>query len=504
MRGGTSARLTMCAGCSKPFNARAPAIHCCHFRRSGFPFQDGGPHARSCGVSYHARCVRAGEPFRTRLADLKGLTLPHQVPMPHFICEACQVRAELGRELHRSVPDLCLLMLERMRLIDGMNFWAKTTLTKYGPYVRYLDRFGKHFGVRPLQPSSLVAPPRSPAVSLQWAELYYSLRTKKGKDGESHRIGYNTTRQIKSAASVYYIFDMLNAFPRQVLRDRSGRGLIHEYVSPCAEMSMTFAAKGMSRRMGTATEKSWAISHVHVAYIDQSLERAYHAAPLNSDLQHEIAVAAFTNLIAYLGWLRGGEIFNATDDDLVVTLPRDGPSRGLPPGIGAVEFTLLPETKSDPTLVADVVTAFTTMSGLSPGKWGLRLKSFPSAVPGRLFSTLITPVWSSRHFRCQFAIPLLEEMRRGGEPTLRAFSNRPGHRLQDKIYSLHTWRRAGRSVVSRLPRHNEPNPPGRRKASVWEVYEHGRWSQSVGSENMPQRYNQWDLADRLVITLFCT
>jgi hypothetical protein len=95
-------------------------------------------------------------------------------------------------------------------------------------------------------------------------------------------------------------------------------------------------------------------------------------------------------------------------------------------------------------------------------------------------------------------------MRRDGEPTLCTFSNKPGNRLQDKITSMHTWRQAGRSAVSRLPRHNEPNPPGRRKASSWEVYEHGCWALNVTSENMPQRYNQWALADRLVITLFCT
>ena len=423
--------------------------------------------------------------------------------MPHFICEACQVRSELGRELHRSIPDLCLLMLERMRMIDCLSFWAKGTLMKYGTHLRYLQRFGKHFGVRPLQPSKLLAPPSSPAVSLQWAELYYSLRSKRGKDGEIHRIGFNTLRQIKSAASLYYILDMQNAFPRQVLRDRQGRGLIHEYVSPCTEMNMTFAAKGMSRRLGTATEKSWAISHVHVSYIDQQLEKAFHRTN-DPDSQHEIVVAAFANLLAYLGWLRGGEIFDGNQDDLVLTLPADGPSRGLPPGVGAVEYTLLPETKSDPTIIADVVIAFSTMSGLMPGKWALRLRSFQSAIPGKLFSTRHTPVWTSHHFRHQFAIPLLEQMRLKGEPTLRAFSNQPGHRLKDKIYSMHSWRRAGRSVVSRLPRHDEPNPPSRRKASNDEVYEHGRWAQKVSSENMPQRYNQWELADRLVITLFCT
>jgi hypothetical protein len=326
---------------------------------------------------------------------------------------------------------------------------------------------------------------------------------KKGKDGETHRIGFGTTRQIKSAASMYYVLDMQDTLPRQVLLDRSGRGLVHAYVSPCAEASMTFAAGGMYRRLGTASQKSWAISHVHVAYIDRALELAYQEAP-TPELRHETAIAAFTNLIAYLGWLRGGEVFEAEEEDLVVTRPHDGPTKDLPPGVGAVEYSLLAETKSNPTLVADVVVAFTTMSGLSLSKWALRVQSFKPKIIGTLFSTQITAVWTSRHFREKFAIPLLEQMRREGEPTLQAFSNKLGNRLQDRIFSMHTWRRAGRSTVSHLPRHNEPNPPGRRKVSEWEVYEHGRWALSISSENMPQRYNQWALADCLAITLFCT
>ena len=223
MNTGTKTRQNTCVGCSEPFTKRAPAVHCCHFRTSGFPFENSRLHAIPCGVSYHASCVRVGEPFRTRLADSKGLTLFHQLPMPHFVCEACQVRAELGRELHRLVPDLCLLMLERMRMIDTLNLWAKNTVKKYGTSLRYLQRFGNHFGVRPLQPSALVAPPCSPAVSLQWALLYYSLRTKKGKDGEIYRIGFGTTRHIKSAASMYYTLDMqdksLDKFSATVLEE---------------------------------------------------------------------------------------------------------------------------------------------------------------------------------------------------------------------------------------------------------------------------------------------
>ena len=71
------------------------------------------------------------------------------------------------------------------------------------------------------------------------------------------------------------------------------------------------------------------------------------------------------------------------------------------------------------------------------------------------------------------------------------------------MYSLHSWRRAGRSRVSRPPRHNEPNPPGTRVATKIEVYEHGRWRCKGSSEDMPAHYNHWDLPDRLAISLLC-
>ena len=81
------------------------------------------------------------------------------------------------------------------------------------------------------------------------------------------------------------------------------------------------------------------------------------------------------------------------------------------------------ETKSDPTIIADVVLPFSTMLGLSPGKWALQLLSFESAIFGKLFSTRRTPVWTSHHFRHQFDIPLLKQMHHKGERTLQSFSN---------------------------------------------------------------------------------
>jgi hypothetical protein len=451
-----------------------------------------------CGVAYHRDCVRAGPPFVTRLEKNKGLFLPF-VKRPHFVCELCTVRAELGRELQRTDRDIQLLMFERMRMIDSLNWWQHNTLKQYSPHLKYLERFGSHYGVGTLVGSPLKRPPVSPSTPIMWALLNYSLRSNK----EGERIKHNTVRAIKSAASIYYTLDMQMAFPRQVLRDSQRRGQVMERVSPTDEIGTTFCAKGMARRMGTETKPSWAISHVHIAYMDRCLDEAYSKATTDND-RHELACAGSSNLMAYLGWLRSGELFGGDRKDLTLTRPEQGPTRGLPPGVGAVEYNLCEETKSDPTRTADVIIAWETLSGLSLGKWLERLVQFEPHDGTSLFSTPTQPVWTSRYFREEYAWPLLEQMRREGEPTLKCFSLKAKKGIRDKIYSLHSWRRAGRSRVSRRPRHNEPNPPGTRLATSHEVYEHGRWEKLGKSEDMPAHYNQWELPDRIAVTLFCT
>jgi hypothetical protein len=79
-----------------------------------------------------------------------------------------------------------------------------------------------------------------------------------------------------------------------------------------------------------------------------------------------------------MSWLHGGEVFGIKESDVNITEPQIGPTQGLPPGIGAIKFQLLlPETKLDATLTADVVIAFTTLLlGLSLGTWLGRLSLF--------------------------------------------------------------------------------------------------------------------------------
>jgi hypothetical protein len=73
-----------------------PAIHYCLFRHDGFPRNDHSPQqATACGVAYHHNCVQVGEPFKTRLPEGMGLVLPWEIPLPHYICELCNVRTQL-------------------------------------------------------------------------------------------------------------------------------------------------------------------------------------------------------------------------------------------------------------------------------------------------------------------------------------------------------------------------------------------------------------------------
>ena len=488
-----------CAGCAKGWSTSNPAVHRCDFRLHGFPWAQGDGSARPCGVAYHATCVQAGAPFRTRLPNHKGLVYPHgRHSTAHFICEVCQVRAMLNRELRPTSVDVALLMLERMRMIDVGHSWATGTLAKYGNSLARLQRFSDWSGVPTLVPTVLLRPPVSPGVSIMWAQLQHSVQpTAKGVT-----VTYGVARRLRSAASAYYQNDLAAAHPHQATLEM-GRVRISRLISPTDSLHFTMQAKGMARRMGTASKPSWALSHVHVAYINTALDTAFLLSN-ELDVRHELAVAACVNLWAYLGWLRGGETFGLKREDVAVISPSEGPTVGLPSGVGVVTGTLLEETKSDPTRAADIVIAYRCLSGLSLGIWMERLLLFPVVDPVLLFSTKQKPVWTSLYFRETFAWPLLEQQRLSGEPTLRAFSLLPGHRIRDKIYGMHSWRRGGRSRVSRSLRTGELPILGRRKATDTEIVEHGRWRRrDKGGEDMPTHYNQWDVVDRASITTFC-
>jgi hypothetical protein len=87
-------------------------------------------------------------------------------------------------------------------------------------------------------------------------------------------------------------------------------------------------------------------------------------------------------------------------------------------------------------------------------------------------------------------------MQAEGDPFLQAFTHVRGNRIEDKYYSFGTYRRGGRSSCTKCNN-------GTAQATPDEVYEHGRWHRHIAKENMPTRYNEYGLDDRLNITLFC-
>lgn len=380
-------------------------------------------------------------------------------------------------------------------MIDVVSNWRQTTLGQYGRVLRHLARFEAWSGVPTLVPTPLERPPTGASFGLMYAQLQSTI-PKPGRKG----IKYSTSRMMRSAASMWYNLDFQQCFPEQAIRDQNQRCYLTTRSVPTDALALTFLNAGMARRMGDTSEPSNALVHEHIEYIDRRLEELYRAAPTLA-LQQELATAATANLLAWLAWLRGGELFGIGRDDVTVTPPALGPTIGLPANCGAIQARLAPETKSNPTRTADVVVAYRCGSGLSLGKWMSRLLSFPG---GRsLFSTPNRTTWNSSYFRHTYVFPLLEELRVSGAASLRRYTNQEGHRIQDKMWSMHSYRRGGLSQVSRNRREYEEVAPGWRVATSNEIHEHGRWRTRYQSEAMSVHYREWELVDRVMITMLC-
>jgi len=381
-----------------------------------------------------------------------------------------------------------------MRQIDTMNEWAEGTLQKYGGKLQRIRRFEEEFGVVALKPSYLLIPPDTPAIPLIWAQLLYSVQ--KGKK-EGSQINFDTARSLRSAASFFYQWNMQTAFPGQAMRDQR-RNLIVPYALPTDEMVYTLQNGGMARRMGREPQQSWALQFRHIRFINNMLEQMWQGTR-DPQVRQEIAAAGTANLNLWFGMFRGGENFAIRRQDVEVVRPLDGPTVGLPSGVGYVGIRLSEETKSSPHRVADVVISYISWSGLSLGKWMDRLLSFPSADGVHLFSTPQKDLWDSGYLRRVYIWPLLELMRLQGEPSLKAFTDEEGSRIRDKVYSGHSWRR-GFSSFCRKKR-----PENKRAATKEELDLQGRWKpEQRRGGSMQNLYNtDLDLEARLAITALC-
>ena len=467
----------------------------CTFAEQGFRFESGRK-CLPCGTWYHPECLEVGPPFESRHPSGKGLCFPRTAEasmFPNYTCEACQVRAILGRELRHTSSDGVLLMLERMRMLDSMHRLAEGSQETYKYRLRRVRRFEGMYGVEILTPTKLSKPPVTKAIPLMWTQLEYTLQP--GKKPET-RIKFSSARGLRSACSSYYQWD---AFMCEHTSENQEGILLDQRVIPTEELRYTFMSKGMQRRMGTNSKQAQAMQYQHVKFLDEQYERSF-AGTTDPAQQQEIAAAATANLLFWLGWLRGGERFGLLRQDVEVIRPEEGPQHGLYFGNGYIRVLLLPETKSSPGVQADVVISYHCWSGLCLGVWLETLLSFPGEPDSPLFSTPAKTKWDSRYFRSRHVWPYLEVMRAMGEPSLQNCSDEEGQRIADRFYSIHSYRRGTDSFVQKFR-----SGIHLRKATTDEMYEHARWRKRAkgSTEDMHIHYREWPLHERLHITQQC-
>lgn len=493
--------MKFCSGCDRA-TAGYLKTHVCVFASTGFILD--GVSYPPCGTLYHEGCIRVGEPFTSRLPDGKGLSYPSVLWGMPFICELCSVQANLGRLLRvDNLRDLGLLSLERMRMIDLANYWAKQTMEKNTRAIRAYSSFLRDFDLPPLLTHSVAHPPVDFSITLAWCMLHksiqYSPRAK-----ENNRVGFNTLRVLRSGAAAYMAFSRAVFEPSHILRENK-RVFGHSFLSFTDNVASQFFNKGMSVRLGTKVTPSKVLLSRHIHWNQTYRLRLLRSGCLSPLEEYILIAAQVVELLGWLGWLRSGECFALAREDFLLIRPEDGERAGLPPNVGAVQLSLLPETKSNRTSTADVVIAWRTSSGLLLGDWVHLLLVRMDALGWtagfcRPFRDPRNGVpWTSRYYRHELLFPLLRLQRAEGDPFLQQFDDSvPGQRFADKFTMFHLLRRGGRTHVTRK------RPGCLRKAEPLEVYAHARWRLvNKGNEKIDVHYIEPNLEDRIYLTLLC-
>ena len=471
------------------------ARHARCFATSGF--EQGGRHYLPRGAACHLGRVKVGEPFRTRLASGKGLSFPSIDIVPNFICEACAARAVLGRELRSAAEDRALLALERARIIDQACAWGPKTLMSYQSHLRRIRRLETKHEVTSLVATPLTRPPAAPAAPLTWAQQQRALEApRKTRATTGERVQRSTSRSLRSAASQRNAWDLQLARPGRAIRDGQRRGHLTERCLPAGELGYSLASAGAARRMGDSSKPSVALSISQALKISGCLGQAWEQ-PLTLERRRGVAAAAVTHVGALQPWLRSNEFFSLTWDDVSVTPPDRHEEKGLQPGVGVIEVLLLDETKTNRAKVADVIVAYKSLSsGLSLGAWIDRMEAlWPEAEGSDPFARGGDGKrFTSSYFRNECLYPFLRRLKQEGDATLLAFAQEVGNRVEDKYYSMRSYRRGGNSQATKRRR-------GKKVASSTQACERGRWKVKRQAESAPTRRRERALEDRLRVTL---
>jgi len=416
------------------------------------------------------------------------------------------VRAVIQREL-TGPDDWKLLCLERMRLIDMAHYWAIGTHKTYQDRLKIIRNFEGAFDFRILRPTFLTHPPAGPEIPLMWCQESYSLRrgaARRQSDAADLTLAFSTIRSLRSAASQYFAWDSMVSQPLASFMDDRKR-ILQIPCRPTDNLSTTLHAGGMSSRIGDEAKPSMPLLDRHVRYLDTALDARFRASGDPGE-RRELALAGLSNVFLWLGWLRTSETYNTEWRDFTLVEPRNGPQVDLPVGCGIVGIKLQAETKSNRTSRPDVILAYQTLSGYSPGKWFHRARRFShvgAAWDTNSSKVFVSPVgtpWTSKYFRDTYLYPSLRAQQATGDAYLRPFNGEVGNSLEDKFWSLHCFRRGARSHVSRggiFGRHRF------RKGTNDQVYEHGRWRRKRSGESIDKIYRDWTIRDRIKLTLYC-
>jgi hypothetical protein len=401
----------------------------------------------------------------------------------------------VNRELH-SREDYVLLALERMRILDVAHYWAPSTHTKYQDKLRFLHKFQDQFpGLTILQKDVLKRPPSGVDIAIMWAEEAYSLRP--GKDDTTVKFG--TIRSLRSAFSQFEAIRAIHSgLPTRL--DQQKR-LLFQNCRSNDQAPLTFFTSGLASRIGTESKPSIALLMRHVIAIDAYCLKRFRQAR-SPEHRRLWGALGLLNTLLWLGWLRSNETFNLKWCDTTVILPRDGPLVDLPSNVGACFFGLGPSTKATRSKNAQVLIAYESVSGLSCGRW---LQRAYQAADGDvmkndtryIFSHSSGTKWNSKYYRRTFLYPMLERLRRQGDPMLKAFDDTPGNTIPEKFWSLHSYRRGAKTHATKNGKRDS------RKATTDQVYEHGRWRRRRSAEAIDKQYDEWTNQDRIQITLFC-
>jgi hypothetical protein len=164
------------------------------------------------------------------------------------------------------------------------------------------------------------------------------------------------------------MWDLLLTRPSRLTLGFRDRPTVVASCSPTDEVSYTYFTDGMRHRVGDNPKPSMVFLLSHVLWLDRYFGTLYRQA-ITQESRRTMAQAIVTHIIAILGWLRASETCGLHWGDITINRPADGPTLGLPAGIGCDLFTLLAQTKSEQVRTVNLPLAYMSASGLALGLW---------------------------------------------------------------------------------------------------------------------------------------